>query len=93
MCYYCCYYCPLYSDFPTNPHSACATAATTGEELPGVTRAMLYFGSWRSMFGWHTEDMDLFSINFLHTGAPKLWYGIPVAQAERFENLAASTWR
>ena len=54
---------------------------------------MLYFGSWRSMFGWHTEDMDLFSINFLHTGAPKLWYGIPVAQAERFENLAASTWR
>ena len=58
-----------------------------------MTRSMLYFGSWRSMFGWHTEDMDLFSINFLHTGAPKLWYGIPVAQAERFENLAASTWR
>ena len=76
---------PFFSPFLLS-HSA-------GEELPGVTRAMLYFGSWRSMFGWHTEDMDLFSINFLHTGAPKLWYGIPVAQAERFENLAASTWR
>ena len=24
----------------------------------------LYAGCWKSMFGWHTEDLDLLSINF-----------------------------
>ena len=45
--------------------------------LPGITQPMLYFGMWRAMFAIHTEDMDLFSINYLHTGAPKFWYAVP----------------
>lgn len=44
-----------------------------GQELPGVTQPMLYIGMWRALFGWHTEDMELNSINYLHCGAPKLW--------------------
>jgi jumonji domain-containing protein 2 len=36
--------------------------------VPGVSDAMLYFGSWRSMFAFHTEDLDLYSINYNHTG-------------------------
>ncbi|KAI9912774.1 hypothetical protein PsorP6_005108 [Peronosclerospora sorghi] len=46
-------------------------------DLPGVTQAMMYFGMWRAMFAFHTEDMDLYSINYLHTGKPKFWYGVP----------------
>lgn len=34
----------------------------------GVASSMLYFGSWRAMFAFHTEDLDLYSINYLHTG-------------------------
>lgn len=59
-----------------------------GKSLGGITRAMLYFGSWRAMFAWHKEDLDLYSINYLHGGAPKLWYAVPPPLAGRFEAMA-----
>jgi len=58
--------------------------------LPGITTAMLYFGMWRAMFAFHTEDMNLYSINYLHAGRPKSWYSIPPASQKRFESMAQS---
>lgn len=51
---------------------------------------MLYFGMWRAMFAFHTEDMNLYSINFLHTGKPKSWYSIPPNQVRPHRHALAS---
>ncbi|GLD95233.1 hypothetical protein PINS_up003875 [Pythium insidiosum] len=59
-------------------------------DLPGITRPMLYFGMWRAMFAFHTEDMDLYSINYLHTGKPKFWYAVPPQSAAQLERAAQS---
>lgn len=39
------------------------------------------------MFGYHQEDMNLLSINYLHFGEPKIWYSIPASENEKFEKL------
>jgi hypothetical protein len=59
-------------------------------EVPGVSKAYLYVGTWRSMFAYHVEDLDLYSINYLHAGAPKSWYSIKQKDKRRFESLAES---
>ncbi|KAK9243140.1 JmjC domain, hydroxylase-domain-containing protein [Lipomyces tetrasporus] len=63
-----------------------------GVDLPGVNTAYLYFGMWKSTFSWHVEDMDLYSINYLHFGAPKQWYSISQKDEKRFYSVMRSEW-
>ena len=66
------------------------TLAGVGVHIPGVTSPYLYWGSWRALFAWHTEDYDLYSVNYLHFGAPKTWYAVSAEHRQRFETAALS---
>uniref|UniRef100_H3AVW4 Guanine nucleotide exchange factor MSS4 n=1 Tax=Latimeria chalumnae TaxID=7897 RepID=H3AVW4_LATCH len=58
------------------------TADICGMKLP-----WLYVGMCFSSFCWHIEDHWSYSINYLHWGEPKTWYGAPGYAADQFEDV------
>jgi hypothetical protein len=54
-------------------------------DIDGVIRPWIYVGMMFSAFCWHNEDHYLYSINYLHTGEPKQWFGIAGHNAPQFE--------
>ncbi|XXG61987.1 hypothetical protein AAC387_Pa05g0452 [Persea americana] len=54
-------------------------------DISGVMLPWLYVGMCFSSFCWHVEDHHLYSLNYLHWGAPKVWYGVPGKDASKFE--------
>ncbi|KAH9939681.1 uncharacterized protein BXZ73DRAFT_43542 [Epithele typhae] len=72
------------------PSTLTRLLSPSSKGLPGVNTPYLYFGMWRATFAWHVEDMDLFSINYIHFGAPKFWYAVPQARASALEQTLRS---
>eukprot|EP01103_Thecamoeba_quadrilineata_P017969 TRINITY_DN6608_c0_g1_i1.p1 TRINITY_DN6608_c0_g1~~TRINITY_DN6608_c0_g1_i1.p1 ORF type:complete len:451 (+),score=98.55 TRINITY_DN6608_c0_g1_i1:102-1454(+) len=57
--------------------------------LPGINAPYLYFGMMKALFACHIEDMNLYSLNYLHFGKTKVWYALGPSQAHKFEEFAA----
>eukprot|EP00258_Populus_trichocarpa_P016668 XP_006375851.2 putative lysine-specific demethylase JMJ16 isoform X3 [Populus trichocarpa] len=54
-------------------------------DISGVLVPWLYIGMCFSSFCWHVEDHHLYSLNYMHWGAQKMWYGVPGKDAIKLE--------
>jgi hypothetical protein len=64
-----------------------------GEELiTGVMVPWLYVGSCLSAFCWHVEDHALYSVNYLHLGAPKVRAALGCHCLESVAAALTSSW-
>jgi histone demethylase JARID1 len=61
-----------------------------GEDISGMIVPWLYVGMLFASFCWHVEDHYAHSINYMHAGAPKTWYGVPGHAAGAFESVMAA---
>ncbi|KAL6503710.1 hypothetical protein OROGR_025633 [Orobanche gracilis] len=70
------------NNFPRLPGSVLSFESA---DISGVLVPWLYVGMCFSSFCWHVEDHHLYSINYMHWGAHKMWYGVPRSHALQLE--------
>ncbi|KAF9275598.1 hypothetical protein BGZ68_010662, partial [Mortierella alpina] len=54
-------------------------------DIPSIMVPWLYVGMCFSAFCWRNEDHYTYSINYMHWGETKTWYGVPASDALKFE--------
>jgi hypothetical protein len=59
----------------------------------GLTIPWLYFGMLYSTFCWHVEDLFLYSLNYMHYGAAKIWYGIPESEKAKMDRFIKNKYK
>ncbi|PKI37517.1 lysine-specific demethylase JMJ18-like [Punica granatum] len=72
------------NNFPRLPGSVLSFEES---HISGVLVPWLYVGMCFSSFCWHVEDHHLYSLNYLHFGDAKVWYGVPGSHATKLERV------
>ncbi|XP_016456757.1 lysine-specific demethylase JMJ18 isoform X1 [Nicotiana tabacum] len=68
------------------PRLPCSVLCFEECNISGVLIPWLYIGMCFSSFCWHVEDHHLYSLNYMHWGEPKIWYGVPGTHASALED-------
>lgn len=55
-------------------------------DISGMKVPWIYLGMCFATFCWHNEDHWSYSVNYMHWGEPKTWYGVPGSSAETLES-------
>ncbi len=53
--------------------------------ISGINIPWIYYGMLFSSFCWHVEDMNLYSVNYMIEGKPKIWYSIATEDKEKLD--------
>jgi hypothetical protein len=55
-------------------------------DILGMMVPWLHVGMCFSTFCWHNEDHYAYSIDYMHWGETRTWYGVPASDAVKFED-------
>ncbi|KAF6260724.1 JmjC-domain-containing protein [Scenedesmus sp. NREL 46B-D3] len=59
------------------------------QPLPGVLLPRVQLDSCLAVSSWHCEQQGMYSLQYMHSGAPKVWYAVPGHACEAFEVAVA----
>jgi JmjC domain, hydroxylase len=57
------------------------------ESISGIVIPWAYVACKFSTFCWHTEDLFLYSFNYMHEGGCKIWYSISYDDIEKVRSM------
>lgn len=66
---------------------------TKADSISGIVVPWAYVASKYSTFCWHTEDLFLYSFNYMHEGGCKIWYTVPYEDVQKVRDFMLEKYK